>query len=286
MHSGLDPEFLALSDGIIIPAEHYLPAPIRDADGVLNPLSWDNAAAELRPSHTTSPSRLTKSTFSLMKRAKSHLNKAIKEDRIPCSTQFSLIPAAKVEGDDFILPSVQQFGCSPSRLLNNDYSLSVTTPSMPPGATRIRSAGFHLHQEMTDPTASQAAVGVLDGILGLSDVIANDKQGWTEASRMRRLDLGYGRAGEHRVRLVATGATVLEYRAMSPWPLGSKKSMLWSIEIMRAVCAMSNSTLMKLLGQLPSRSEITSTINNADTELAKPLLRAFHKVWRGGKYAD
>lgn len=279
MNMGLDPEVLALSNGYIVPAEHFVPAPTRDTQGILNPLSWDNAAVEMRPHHSAIPRQLAASTSLLMRRTKMRLKSAIESGSVPPDTKLSFIPASHLTDDGMKLRSVKKFGCSPSQVVTPDYSSVTTVPTLSASDTSIRTAGFHIHHELEDTSIPQAAVAVLDGLLGLTDVLVNHSRGWSAPSKARRLTLGYGTAGEHRVRTVPTGATVLEYRTMSPWPLASLPSMVWATKVMRDVCEMELRPLMTVLSKFPERSEIVEAINTSDNIHATKLLLNTSMVW-------
>jgi len=276
---GLDPEILAISNGYIVPAEHFVPAPTRDTQGVLNPLSWDNAAVEMRPHHSPIPRQLAATTSLLMRRTRMKLKAAIASGTIPADTKLSFTPASHLTPDSMALESVKKFGCSPSMKVTSDFSSVVTVPSLCASSTTIRTAGFHIHHELADPTIPQAAVAVLDGLLGLTDVLVNHSRGWSSASRARRMELGYGGAGEYRCRVVPTGASVMEYRTMSPWPLASLPSMVWATKVMSDVCSMELRPLMKVLSQFPNRSEVIEAIDTSDNINATKLLLRTSMVW-------
>lgn len=286
MNSGLDPEILAICDGRIIAGERFVPAPMRDAQGVLNPLSYDNAAVEMRPMHNSSARKLVKSCLQLMYNAKRHLADAIKDGRVPAMSQLSMAPAGVLADGDQVLPSVMGFGCSPSHMVMPDYSSIQTVPYVSASETPIRSAGFHIHCEIENPEAAQAVVAVLDCILGLRDVMGNTKAGFAAQSRMRRMELGYGRAGEYRMRIVASGAHVLEYRAMSPWILANPLGMVWSINVMRHICSMPTSDVISLLSKMPNRSSVMDVINECSYSESQSMLSAISPhINRGLVYA-
>jgi hypothetical protein len=280
LNCGLDPELLAMSNGFIVPGELFVPPPIRDKrTGEWNSLSYDNAAVEMRPYHTTSTAKLVKGTTYLLRRANQYLQHAIEGGTVPSDTKFSFAPASMLDNEGASLKSVTTFGCSPSQMVKPDYSTMDIAPSAVAAETRIRSAGFHVHSELVDPLSGQAAVALLDATLGLTDVVMNRQNGWCEASRMRRQELGYGRAGEHRIRIVATGKTVLEYRSLSPWPIAHGNTMAWAIDTMRSVCALNTDRLMSTLNRIPARNHIMDAINDSDAVSAKALLSLVKPIW-------
>ena len=281
MNTGLDPEILAFSGDYIVPAEYFLPAPTRiAATGLLNPLSYDNAAIEMRPVHSPSTTVLINRTVSLLETTRRAIQMAKEEGVIPDDTTIVTTPAGVLRSEDTCMESVQTFGCSPSMMVMADYSSEVTIPHATADATPVRSAGFHVHQELADPTSAQAAVAVMDGLMGLLDVIHNERHGWAEASKLRRAVLGYGKAGEHRVRIVATGATVLEYRSMSPWPITDRTTITWVLGMAQMVCRLDMRSLMRVLSAFPPRAEVMSAINEGDAKEAKKLMTVCRSAWR------
>lgn len=277
MNSGLDPEALLVSRGHAIPASLFLPAPTRMKHGALNHLSFDNAAAEFRPQHSHRVGRLTARLWSLVRSAHAHLAFAKLMKLVPQDAFFSIAPAAPLKHDQRHLESVSTFGCSPSQMLDNHYAPHVSVPKLSADETPIRTAGFHIHQELPYPT-TQAAVAVMDGLLGLQDVLINDWLGFGPESRQRRNLLGYGRAGEYRTRLVDT-QQVLEYRTLSPWPFLSPDLTIRVLKLSREICSQVPNTLLDVLGAFPSRSDITSTINYHNPTVAQKLLVECQAAW-------
>ena len=285
--TGLDPEILAVAGGHIVPAEFFMPPPTRDAEGTLNPMSFDNAATEIRPAHDEDLKVLTGRTHHLMRRARANMVYARKRNKVPWNTEFSFIPASRIRESAMSLESVSKFGCSPSNRVTDDYASIVVVPHLTANETRVRSAGFHIHQQLADPTIVQAAVAVLDGMLGLVDVLANHNMRWDVHSRLRRITLGYGTAGEYRSRVI-NGATILEYRTMSPWVLSSHNRVMWAAGTMSAVCSYSMDALLSILDRFPDRHRITRAINGADAAVAKVLLNQCYDAWHitEKEYAD
>lgn len=280
MNTGLDPEVLVLNGDSVVPASRFLGPPERDEQGVLNQLSYDNAAIEMRPTHADRVEDLTKGLGVLFHTAHATMRLARRKGQIPSKSKIKFIPAAHLSEADRELETVSRFGCSPSILLDNDYASRNVIPLRSGGETLVRSAGFHIHQEIQDPESTQAVVAVLDGFLGLLDVMMNHRNGWDDASRLRRLHLGYGRAGEHRIRRVTSGALVLEYRSLSPWPLSNPeyiKSLLYTV---RTISNQSADTLLTVLNDFPDRKEITSAIDTSNYRAAARMIRQCRKAWR------
>lgn len=273
MNTGLDPEILAISDGYVVPAEYFLPPPKEDEEGRLNQLSYDNAAIEMRPTQSISTSTVASRLRTLMMSAVFEMDLARDFKQIPSRTRLSLTPAAMLEKHDTKLESVSRFGCSPSFTLDGDYRRSMVEGLCGPDETRFRSAGFHIHQELPHKGMAEAAVAVLDGILGLTDVLANKSLGYTAASNTRRCRIGYGRAGEHRTRIAPGGLTILEYRVLSPWPLSSPESTEWVIEMTRFICKQEVDTLYAILNDFPDRISIIMAINSGSASDASRLLK-------------
>lgn len=273
MNTGLDPEVLVVSGEYIVPAERFMPPPTRDENGVLNAMSFDNAAVEMRPEHSTDLAVLINRTYILYRRARLMMRAARLRKLLPRNSSFSLVPALKLRDEELELDSVKEFGCSPSMVLDEDFGAQEVSPLCSAEKTNIRSAGFHIHQELADPMSYQLAVGILDGVLGLTDVVVNYSQGWQENSRLRRLHLGYGKAGEFRVRPAMSGTNILEYRSLSPWPLGAPRHILWATTAMREVCRLSLDEMLDVLDAFPLRAKIVQAINECDVSTARGLLR-------------
>lgn len=264
MNTGLDPELLTLNNGYIVPASYFLDAPKRDANGILNSISFDNAAVEIRPEQSDDLDILADNTDKLLHKATVYMRLARRRQKIPPNSELSFIPAARLNASTRFIKSVGSFGCSPSQTVLDDYSVRTTELRANPSTTAFRSAGFHIHQELAHSDTEQPAVAILDGLLGLTDVLVNCQQGWNTASKIRRVDLGYGRAGEHRVRTVPSGHKVLEYRVMSPWPLANAKHILWATSVIKEVCESQLDTLLSVLDAYPDRFKITNAINHID----------------------
>ena len=280
MNTGLDPEFLTLNtDGYIVPASYFLEGPKRDANGALNEISYDNAAVEIRPKESQNLSELTSNTEALLYEARVLMRLARKRKQVPSGSELSLVPAAKLHPASKHIKSVSTFGCSPSSTVLDDYSSCTTVLRGKAGNTTSRSAGFHIHNELSYYDTVQPAVAVLDGLLGLKDVMVNGRYGWKDAADIRRNELGYGRAGEHRVRMVESNAFVLEYRVMSPWPLGSAATILWATATMKAVCEVPLETLLTVLEKFPRRARITEAINTNNRAYAMFLHKLCANEW-------
>lgn len=279
INSGLDPEALVLDgDGFIIPASRFLPPPTRQYGERLNHVSYDNAAVEMRPYHTSRTSRLTARLGSLIHSVMTDLGVAMQRGYVPRHAYLSLTPAGRLRDEDRDLESVSQFGCSPSLTLTDDFTSLTTVPDVSADETDVRSAGFHIHQEIPAMGTSLAVVGVLDGLLGLLDIRVNDRLGLLDASRMRRLDLGYGRAGEHRIRR-GTHSSILEYRSLSPWPLANPTLTAYVITLSRQVCRLSRVQLLRILNDFPDRRRITRAINGGNPYAAAALHSRCVAVW-------
>ena len=289
MNTGLDPELLTLSQGYIVPASHFLDAPERDPNGLMNNISYDNAAVEIRPEHSENLETLADNTGQLMHEATVHMRLARRQQKIPQQAVMSLIPAARLQQSERDMESVSKFGCDPSQTVTADYSLKTTVLLSTPENTAYRSAGFHLHQELSHPDTEQPAVAILDGLLGLTDVVMNQRYHWTASSSIRRVTLGYGRAGEHRVRSVPSGRKVLEYRVMSPWPMAERSHVLWTTKTIKDVCECQMDTLLNVLDGYPDRPLITRAINHggASQKATLELQAACNNAWRllGGAHA-
>lgn len=254
MKTGLDPEFLVLdSDGFIVPASIFLPT----KEGQI---AYDNAAVEIRPKATTSPSALRATAQRLRVQA---LSRAI--------GRLSYTPAARLRPRHQDLAAVKVFGCSPSQVVMADLSTQTLTPSASASSTPVRSAGFHVHQEIAFGDMAPIIVSILDFRLGLVDVLVNQKLGFTKASKLRRETLGYGLAGEHRVRDNGEGTTILEYRTLSPWPLRGMASILHTV---RGLAAMGSDELFSTFEALPERGKIIEAINTSNPDLARSLYNA------------
>ena len=279
MNTGLDPELLTIYKDTVVPASYFLDAPERDANGKLNSISFDNAAVEIRPEPSGVLDTLVSNTGRLMHEARARMRLARRRRQIPSESRLSLIPAAALFPTARFIKSVRTFGCSPSQTILDDYGVSTTKTLCDPDDTPFRSAGFHIHQELSHPDTEQPAVAILDGLLGLTDVLMNDKLGWLRASKIRRFILGYGRAGEHRARTVSSGCRVLEYRVMSPWPLLDAKHILWATSTVKSVCENPIDTLLNVLDHYPDRAHIIEAVNNNDPVLAKQLQYTCRAAW-------
>ena len=191
MNTGLDPEILVMSPlKGLIPASYFLAAPILTPQGVLNQLSYDNAAIEMRPKQSDRTSTLTNRLASLYHKAAVSMRMARRKGLIPSDSEIQFIPSGCLSHPDRKLDSVKGFGCSPSLILGDTFLSKQTKPFVSAINTGVRSAGFHIHQELTHSGTIGVVVGVLDGLLGLLDVLVNHRSGWSSASAMRRAHLG------------------------------------------------------------------------------------------------
>lgn len=277
MKTGLDPEVLVMCGNEVVAAERFLEGP-GDSD-TPRPISYDNAAIEMRPDASESPHELRNNLSELFRLVDSSFNKARFSFRIPFNSNIDFRPAGSLRVYDRTLKSVARFGCSPSLLLTNEYTTKTVVPCQSADSTYIRSAGFHVHQEIPNLGTCQVIVAALDGLLGLRDVLMNEQKGWSPASRLRRLHLGYGRAGEHRIR-TQDGVQILEYRTLSPWPLMHPKMAEFVINTTRAVASYPLNVIMSALADFPDRSDITAAINDATADNARPMLRQCQKAWQ------
>jgi len=278
MKTGLDPEILTIGAGYLVPASYFLDPTTKDSEGALNSLSYDNAAIEIRPKESKNLEVLADRTGILLNMAVAQVRLARQQNKIPPKSVITLIPAARLHKVARDVESVKEFGCAPSQTVTNDYGVSTTIPGCTPEETPIRSAGFHIHQELSFPDTEQPIVAILDGLLGLADVVVNQRAGWSEASRMRRGVLGYGRAGEYRTRKVK-GKVILEYRVLSPWPLSKPSDLLWVTSLVKQVCEQPFTVLMSVLDAFPSRPRIVSAINHADCDIAHALMNLCSTAW-------
>lgn len=277
MNTGLDPEILLIAQDRIHPAEYYLPGPVR-VNGKLNQLSFDNAAAEFRPEQSGQPSKLVARLRALVRQAVLRLKTAMVQNKVPVTARWSLAPSGQLMEQHRALYSVSRFGCSPSSCLMDDYGTQEVVPFANASQTVYRSAGFHIHQELPATTSIETSVAVLDAILGLADVLINAKLKYLSESRVRRMTLGYGRAGEFRSRAIG-GVRILEYRVLSPWPFMSPRMTESVILLTRSICAQPESVHMKALDNFPDRVLIARAINNCDPQAAAELHAACWNTW-------
>lgn len=285
MNVGLDPELLVINsakEGVA--ASHFLAPPERGEDGKLPPLSFDNAAVELRPEHSHKPQTLVHRTGHLLKEAIEQTNSAAIWNKIPKTARLTLKPCVNLREEDMNEESVSVFGCSSSKVVRDDNCMEAVEPLADAKETRIRSAGYHLHGELYSSSAFIPATMVLDGLLGLLDVIMNYEAGWEYESRKRRQVLGYGRAGEFRTRYAPDGAIVLEYRTLTPWPLAAPQFVRYTTDVMQRVCSQTTDHLVQVLDNYPSREHLIAAINTVDHRMALTLwsacMNAWHKVGR------
>lgn len=277
---GLDPEVLVLDgEDRVVAASHFLGGP---GDGEPPPISFDNAAVEMRPYPFRSSQRLTEETGRLFRHAISKTNLAAHWDLIPKGARISLTPCAPLRDIDRAEKSVNTFGCSPASIVTVNHKPLQVKPFVSAEKTALRSAGFHIHRQL-DPrlnTSAMVTISVLDGLLGLLDVLVNQKGGYTDAARKRRRILGYGRAGEHRFRRTEAGEAILEYRTLSPWPLAAPQGVRYVTSVMNSVCSVPFDQLIVVLDSFPPRGSIMSAINDSDYKTALRLWAQCMNAWQ------
>jgi hypothetical protein len=290
MSIGLDPEFFIV-DGShhIVPAEKFL-------DSAEGDVAFDNAAVEIRPEQSSCIQGFLSNVRETFHHAMMKMRLARLQGRIPSTSHLSLTPAARLRAGDMNLPSVQQFGCSPSLVVEKDGSLSHTTAQVDPLGFAYRSAGYHVHVGVayhTTPEALANITALADVFVGLVDVmmVGLASRSWVRGSQIRRLAMGYGRAGEHRVREIPARAEwanpikVWEYRTLSPWPLSHPLWSWWAQSAVRHCQIYGNhynNPLGALKPKLPNRSEVVDVINNCDLAGARELWLAAVRAASGG----
>ena len=303
MSTGLDPEFFVLDPaGFIVPAEKFIDSA---ADGEAR-VVYDNAAVEVRPFAGSCLEGVGNNTTVVMRDAYRQMRLARLQGRIRPNSEISLVPAARLRKADMKMLSVQEFGCSPAKSLGADMTITTVKPIVDPTEIRWRSAGFHVHQSFGDnwskayfTNAAKDSTALCDALIGLVDVQMVYLAGHAQQSCIRRQDIGYGRAGEFRIRPYADNADtstyvsrregygIYEYRTLSPWPLSHPIWSWWAASAVRQCCLTEGRGA--IIKKLPDRSEIIDVINSCDFKGADKLWRASLRAWgtrgRGGNDA-
>ncbi len=288
--SGLDPEFLVLDgDGMIIPASLF----IKDKSGTV---IYDNAAVEIRPDHNSCLETTTENTQYELWTAHKAMKTAWVKGKIPSRSAVTFAPSARLRKEHKDLPSVSEFGCSPSKVLNPDMTASVSRCQVDAQSTPYRCAGFHVHttadqycyEYEPDPENMvelfTKRIALCDATVGLVDVLMNHLAGWDEQSKVRRETLGYGKAGEFRIRMHERETwdgeyyeymPIIEYRTLSPWPLSHPMWTWWAQSAVRHCMARASiKNVDRTLAMLPDRSEIVDAINTTNAESAFELWKS------------
>ena len=276
---GLDPEYLVTDrdSGFIIPAAVFLPTGDKKAS-----VAYDNAAVELRPLPSTDIGRLLRNTHPLIAQAElERVKSGIKA--LP-----NLSPAGMIDLPYRNEPSISSFGCSPSWVLDRSGQLVKSVPLVGPDSP-YRTAGFHVHVDTglkwdseNDALEYNAPfVATIDALVGLVDVIVCNKMHWRLASRLRRTRIGYGLAGEFRLR---SGYSIFEYRTMSPWPLGSYKWSEWVTIAIRSIMQAPREAVVRFSSETP-RSAVVDSINNCEMTARAIWLQALAR-WSNIVYTN
>lgn len=287
MRTGLDPEFFVV-DGSnhIIPASRILPSSNGD-------VAYDNAAIEIRPAPSTCIQGLLGNTRETFQHAYAMMRLARRRGHIPATSRISFAPALRLRRDATGEPTVLQFGCSPTNVLSADgKDLSMSIPKVDAMTFPYRSAGYHVHCEMTNTQAQRylnTILSALDAFVGLADVMMVNatNRTWVRGSRIRRSEMGYGVAGEHRTRVrqsTGTSVPIVEYRTLSPWPMMSPLWVWWAQSAVRHVVQYihNGDNVGRMKQRLPNRSEIVEAINSCDPKAATQLWKATLSAFNGG----
>lgn len=321
--NGLDPELLILdSDDYCIPASKFLidssavslgrenrPYNVSSRNGMF---VYDNAAMELRIHPNVCLETINHDMSTALYYAYRAFRVGKSRNKIPMDSRISFAPAARLRPEDRQLESVAVFGCSPSIGINSDMESVATVPLASASDTPWRSAGYHVHvgtdnyAEIAeyDPDALSSTfakhTAILDAFVGIVDVLMCHHGAHANLSRIRRYNLGYGRAGEHRVKPLleegerwdddmdeyrddTTYKSLYEYRVLSPWPLSHPMWTWWAGSAVRHVIhRMQSDVVSKVESLLPDRSEIIDIINTTDVDGAWELWPKIVRAVDGG----
>lgn len=205
---------------------------------------------------------------------------------------LTLRPSAPIHGNTMKVADrdgLVEFGCDPVHIARVDEVEEDFRVEVDPHLERTRSAGFHVHigenkrflkgnyshgtsahdrhilAKAIHTLEGQTAMTILNDIfLGLPGVIIGDSL-YPEASRDRRLRLGYGQAGEFRAQPHG-----YEYRTLGPWPLRSPQWTWWAISTARTV-ALIVANVGNDLANIVPRPAVIEAINECNLSLAKEL---------------
>lgn len=278
---GLDPEvFITDRDDHLIPAEAFIPNSAKTNE----PAVFDNGAVEIRPAATNCVIALMGNVRETMWKATSYWRLARLRGEVDRQSRFNFAPAVPLDLEHLHqYESLIEFGCAPSLVLEANGN-TITHQSYADPGIPWRSAGFHVHstlhhQDDDSVTTEQVIEGlppfieVMDALVGLVDVVMCGEAGWTEQSRIRRLQMGYGLPGEFRVRQRNNYSCIVEYRTLSPWPLSHPIWAYWACYAAKDVfrSGWGRAWVSELAERLPDRAEIVRAITECDTGRALDL---------------
>lgn len=217
----------------------------------------DNVLAEFNVNPSTTQDEFVANTRLILR----DLDEIIK----PLDLSVNIAASAVFDEDQLQHDLAKMAGCDPDW---DAWSLDQNeAPEL--DTTQLRSCGGHLHiafeRAQHDMMARPHLVRVLDLVAGVPSIIM-DKD-----TDRRRL---YGRAGAHRVKMVASGDPYdgVEYRTLSNFWLASNEHIAWAF---RAVDRAVNN-LDELLPKVEEYGQaIVACINRADEALANSLIHKF-----------
>lgn len=280
---GNDPEIFVMKDGFIYPSEKLSRDFTQQDIDVKAKLVVDNAAVEAQMNAGTCLSSRNSALTSCLGLLWDTLKKKFK-DVADVSSLISVNAVEQVNPTDLkVLRSLRQFGCSPSLIIKNG-EIEISRPEI--DATKIpwRSIGFHVHlgqseanenlsefntkKYLKDTSFLFRLVQMCDLIVGIPGVLLERN---TEAVKIRRRILGYGKAGEFREQPHG-----FEYRTIGPWPL-LHPMWTWFVNCLtRDAFLLTARHYDKVILPLFDRQEVEDTINNND------LVKAV-KIWNNLK---
>jgi hypothetical protein len=234
---GADPElFLTDTKGVPVAAETIYGA-LPKKGSTPPAIGYDNVAVEYTLSPTTclqqNNERHQKQLLKIVQKAQDN------------GLRTSIAPALEFPVETLKkYKSASIFGCDPS-MLCIDGEVMMGTPAPNPMEVKHRSAGFHIHigvkathsadakfrakmnrlkQVLQNDATRIEIVQSADLLLGLPSVILDQDP----SNKIRRMELGYGLAGEFRYQPYG-----LEYRTLSAWPLTHPMWVWWATASLR-----------------------------------------------------
>ena len=235
MSTGLDPEvFVGASNRNITLAGEVFPYVASESE---KKIVHDNAAVEFRAQTTHCLQNLRGTMASRIRQIK---------EAIGVGRKILPVPAVRLAMSQAEDPSVREFGCDPSFVLDENGEPEEVAPDPEP-TSRWRCAGYHIHQSASNKTMENyvRSIKIADIYLGSLDVMMTTIGGNRSEAKKRR-QMGYGQAGEFRRRPFG-----VEYRTLSPWPMRSPMLAYFCHSAMRQIFTrMSTSTKKRILDEV------------------------------------
>jgi len=221
---------------------------------------YDNVAVEFRPEPSSCSNYVQDNLSTLFINKLRPMLAALPEKDGLRPDTIDLTPVRRFPVKELRRKAARSFGCSHSLLADG----SVSVPHCDPRETRYRCIGHHVHVGVKSVKDPYRLTRLCDMTIGILGVLFEHAFGWGDLLPIRRKDIGYGKAGEHR--LPKHG---YEYRTLSSWPTvhPALAHLAW-VSVRDMLGISTNEKFTKILLDRYSQEDVDTAINDCDKSLA------------------